>query len=34
MDTMAVLLKAPGELALSRLDLAPPGDADVVVEIS
>jgi 3-hydroxyethyl bacteriochlorophyllide a dehydrogenase len=34
MDTMAVLLKAPGELALSRLDLAPPGDADVVVEIA
>ncbi len=33
MDTMAVVLEAPENLVLSRLDLAPPGDRDVVVEI-
>lgn len=33
MDTLAVLLKAPESLALSRLPLVEPGDADVVVDI-
>ena len=33
MDTMAVVLEAPENLVLSRLDLAPPGELDVVVEI-
>jgi hypothetical protein len=33
MDTLAVVLEAPERLILSRLDLAPRGDADVVVEI-
>ncbi|WP_291297253.1 chlorophyll synthesis pathway protein BchC [Elioraea sp.] len=33
MDTLAVLLKAPESLALSRLPLVEPGDADVIVDI-
>lgn len=33
MDTLAVVLEAPERLMLSRLDLAEPGDADVVVDI-
>ena len=33
MDTMAVVLKQPREVALSRLHLTPPGDSDVVVDI-
>jgi 3-hydroxyethyl bacteriochlorophyllide a dehydrogenase len=33
MDTMAVILKEPGDLAVHRIDLSPPGEADVVVEI-
>jgi len=33
MDTIAVVLTAPERLALSRLDLTPPGDDDVVVDI-
>ena len=33
MDTMAVVLEAPERLVLRRLDLAQPGDADVVVDI-
>jgi 3-hydroxyethyl bacteriochlorophyllide a dehydrogenase len=33
MDALAVLLKAPETLALSRLPLAEPGEADVVVEV-
>ena len=33
MDTMAVVLREPGQIALSRLDLSPPGDDDVVVDI-
>ena len=34
MDTMAVVLKEPERLALSRLPLSPPGDEDVVVDIA
>jgi 3-hydroxyethyl bacteriochlorophyllide a dehydrogenase len=33
MDTLAVVLEHPERLVLSRLDLAPPGDEDVVVEV-
>jgi 3-hydroxyethyl bacteriochlorophyllide a dehydrogenase len=33
MDTIAVVLEQPERLVLSRLDLAPPGDEDVVVDI-
>ena len=33
MDTLAVLLKAPQELALSRLSLVDPGEDDVVVDV-
>ncbi|WP_144185298.1 chlorophyll synthesis pathway protein BchC [Elioraea rosea] len=33
MDTLAVLLKAPQELALSRLPLVDPGEDDVVVDV-
>jgi 3-hydroxyethyl bacteriochlorophyllide a dehydrogenase len=33
MNTLAVVLEAPESLALSRLDLTPRGDSDVVVEI-
>jgi 3-hydroxyethyl bacteriochlorophyllide a dehydrogenase len=33
MNTIAVVLTKPEHLELSRLDLSPPGDADVVVEI-
>ena len=34
MDTIAVVLEQPQRLALSRLELEPPGDADVVVDIA
>jgi 3-hydroxyethyl bacteriochlorophyllide a dehydrogenase len=34
MDTVAVLMKEPERLALSRLDLAEPGEADVVVDVA
>jgi 3-hydroxyethyl bacteriochlorophyllide a dehydrogenase len=33
MDTVAVVLEQPEHLVLSRLELAPPGDEDVVVDI-
>ena len=33
LDTLAVVLQAPERLVLSRLDLTPPGDADVVVDV-
>lgn len=33
MKTLAVVMQEPGRLALSRLDLTPPGDEDVVVEM-
>ncbi|CAA9282137.1 MAG: 2-desacetyl-2-hydroxyethyl bacteriochlorophyllide A dehydrogenase BchC [uncultured Acetobacteraceae bacterium] len=33
MDTLAVLLREPERLELNRLDLTPPGAADVVVEV-
>jgi 3-hydroxyethyl bacteriochlorophyllide a dehydrogenase len=33
MDTMAVVLKQPRQIGLSRLDLCPPGADDVVVDI-
>lgn len=33
MDTLAVVLEQPESLALRRLELDPPGEADVVVEI-
>lgn len=33
MDTIAVLLKAPEDLVLSRLALTPPGDDDIVVAV-
>ena len=33
MDTIAVVLQAPERLALSRVQLSPPGEADVVVDI-
>ena len=33
MDTLAVVLERPEKLALNRLDLTPPGDDDVVVDI-
>ena len=33
MDTLAVVLQAPERLVLSRLDLTPPGDGDVVVDV-
>ncbi|HEV7268702.1 MAG TPA: chlorophyll synthesis pathway protein BchC [Falsiroseomonas sp.] len=33
MDTLAVVLEAPEKLALSRLELAAPGDEDVVVDV-
>jgi len=33
LDTIAVLLKAPEELVLSRLALTPPGDDDIVVAV-
>ncbi|MBU8540549.1 chlorophyll synthesis pathway protein BchC [Falsiroseomonas tokyonensis] len=33
MDTVAVLLEAPERLVLSRLDLTPPGEEDIVVEV-
>ena len=34
MDTIAVVLREPERLSLSRLALSPPGDADVVVDIA
>ncbi len=34
MQTHAVVLNGPGELELRRLDLTPPGDEDVVVDIA
>lgn len=34
MDTIAVVLQQPEQLMLSRLDLSPPGAADVVVDIA
>jgi 3-hydroxyethyl bacteriochlorophyllide a dehydrogenase len=34
MDTIAVVLQEPEHLALSRLQLTPPGEADVVVDIA
>jgi 3-hydroxyethyl bacteriochlorophyllide a dehydrogenase len=34
MQTHAVVLNAPGELDVRRLDLPPPGDEDVVVDIA
>ncbi len=34
MDTVAVVLEAPGTLALCRLDLIPAGDEDVVVDVA
>jgi 3-hydroxyethyl bacteriochlorophyllide a dehydrogenase len=33
MDTMAVVLQGPEQLAVSRLDLTPPGREDVVVDV-
>ena len=33
MQTIAVVLTDPGNVVLSRLDLSPPGEADVVVDI-
>ncbi len=33
MQTMAVVLEEPERLALKRLDLSPPGDEDIVVDI-
>ncbi len=33
MDTVAVLLEAPERLTLSRLELSPPGEEDVVVDV-
>ena len=33
MNTLAVVLQAPERLVLSRLDLTPPGDEDVVVDV-
>ena len=33
MNTMAVVLERPEHLALTRLELTPPGSADLVVEI-
>ncbi len=33
MDTLAVLLREPERLSLDRLDLTPPGAADVVVDV-
>lgn len=33
MDTIAVVLQAPERLSLSRIQLSPPGEADVVVDI-
>lgn len=32
METLAVVIEAPGALSLRRLGLSPPGDADVLVE--
>lgn len=34
MTSLAVVLEAPGRLALTRLDLVPPTEADVVVDVS
>jgi bacteriochlorophyllide a dehydrogenase len=34
MNTVAVVLQQPEQLMLSRLDLSPPGDEDVVVDIA
>lgn len=34
MDTVAVLMKEPQRLALGRLELAEPGEADVVVDVA
>ncbi|MBM3589736.1 MAG: chlorophyll synthesis pathway protein BchC, partial [Alphaproteobacteria bacterium] len=33
METLAILLSAPEQLSLSRLQLTPPGAGDVVVDI-
>lgn len=33
MDTLAVVLQEPQKLALSRLELTPPGDGDVVIDM-
>ena len=33
MDAIAVVVEAPGRLALGRLDLSSPGEADVVVDV-
>jgi 3-hydroxyethyl bacteriochlorophyllide a dehydrogenase len=33
MDSMAVVLQQPEQLVVTRLDLAPAGDADVVVDV-
>jgi len=32
-DTTAIVFERPGQLALARLDLSPPGDEDVVVDV-
>lgn len=34
MDTIAVVLEQPEHITLSRLDLSPPGDEDVVVDVA
>lgn len=34
MDTIAVVLERPEQLVLSRLDLTPPGEEDVVVDVA
>ena len=33
MNTMAIVLDQPEQLMLSRLELTPPGDGDIVVDI-
>ena len=33
MNTMAIVLERPEHISFSRLDLTPPGDDDVVVDI-
>jgi 3-hydroxyethyl bacteriochlorophyllide a dehydrogenase len=34
MDTVAVVLREPEQIALSRVDLMPPGDDDIVVDVA
>lgn len=34
METLAVLMKRPGDVGLSRLAIVPPGDGDIVVEVT